>query len=61
MITIIAVTEKGKMMDRYEFMSMVDDMFKECNTEEEIRDRHVQLRTDLYDIFRQNLALKGCE
>jgi hypothetical protein len=49
------------MMDRYDFMSMVDDIFKECTSVEEMCNRYVQLKKDLDSIFQQNISLKGGE
>lgn len=48
-------------MDRYDFMSMVDDIFKECDSVEEMCNRYVRLKKDLDSLFQQNLALKGGE
>ena len=44
-------------MDRYDFMSLVDDIFKECQTTEELCDRYVQLKKDLDGLFQQNLMV----
>lgn len=44
-------------MDRYDFASVVDDIFKECTSPEELRNRYVQLQKDLDSLFQQNLAL----
>ena len=44
-------------MDRYEFASVVDDMFKECKTVEEVCNLYVQLKKDLDSLFRQNAEL----
>jgi hypothetical protein len=48
-------------MDRYDFMSVVDDIFKECETKKDIADRYIQMNKDLYDLYLQNLALKQAE
>jgi hypothetical protein len=48
-------------MDRYDFMSMVDDMFKECKTVEEIAIRYAQMRKDLDSMYTQNIALRQAE
>jgi hypothetical protein len=48
-------------MDRYDFMSMVDDMFKECNSMEELANRYVQMKKDLDSLYLQNLDLKRIE
>lgn len=49
------------MADRYEFASVVDDVFKECNSVEDMVARYVQMKKDLDNLFRQNVALKGGE
>lgn len=46
-------------MDRYEFMSMVDDIFKECNSIEELANRYIQMKKDLDSMYVQNIALRG--
>jgi len=46
-------------MDRYDFMSMVDDIFKECDSVEDIANRYIQMKKDLDSLFQQNIALKG--
>lgn len=46
-------------MDRYGFMSMVDDMFKECESTEELAIRYVQMKKDLDGLYLQNIALRG--
>ena len=46
-------------MDRYDFMSMVDDMFKECNSMEELAIIYVQMKKDLDCMYVQNIALRG--
>lgn len=46
-------------MDRYDFMSVVDDTFKECKTPEEIANRYAQMKKDLDNIYLQNIALRG--
>ena len=48
-------------MDRYDFMSMVDDIFKECNSVEEVAIHYAQMRKDLDSIYVQNIALKQTE
>jgi len=48
-------------MDRYDFASVVDDIFKECNSVEEICNRYIQLKKDLDILFQQNITLKGGE
>ena len=47
------------MMDRYDFASVVDDIFKECNSVEEVCNRYIQLKKNLDNLFQQNIALKG--
>lgn len=49
------------MIDRYDFMSMVDEIFKECHSVEDMVSRYTQMRKDLDEMFRQNVALKGAE
>ena len=46
-------------MDRYDFASVVDDIFKECNSVEDMVSRYTQMRQDLDDLFRQNVVVKG--
>ena len=46
-------------MDRYDFMSMVDDMFKEYNSIEELATKYVQMKKDLDSLYLQNIALRG--
>ena len=46
-------------MDRYDFMSMVDDIFKECNSVEELANRYVQMKKDLDSMYTQNIALRA--
>lgn len=41
-------------MDKYDFMCMVDDIFDECNTKEEMDNRLKQMR----DIIQQQYVLK---
>jgi hypothetical protein len=48
-------------MDRYDFMSVVDDMFKECNSMEELAIRYVQMKKDLDSLYLQNIALRQAE
>lgn len=45
-------------MDRYDFASVVDDIFKECNSVEDMVRRYTQMRQDLDVLFRQYVALK---
>ena len=44
-------------MDRYDFASVVDDIFKECKTIEEACARYSQLKDDLDNLFKQNMTL----
>lgn len=48
-------------MDRYDFMSMVDDMFKECNSVEDLANRYVQMKKDLDNMYLQNIMLRQAE
>jgi hypothetical protein len=48
-------------MDRYDFMSLVDDIFKECQTLEDVANRYVQMKKDLDSLYLQNLDLKRIE
>lgn len=41
-------------MDKFDFMSMVDDIFDECETKEEMDSRLKQMR----DIIQQQYVLK---
>lgn len=55
---IAKLEKKGDViMDRYDFASVVDDIFKECKTIENVCNRYVQLRDDLDNLFRQNMSL----
>lgn len=45
--------------DRYDFMSVVDDIFKEANSLQGMVSMYVQMKKDLDSIFQQNVALKG--
>jgi len=46
-------------MDRYDFMSLVDDIFKECKTEKDLETRYLQMRLDLDNLYTQNLNLRS--
>jgi hypothetical protein len=48
-------------MDRYDFMSLVDDIFKECSTVEDVANRYVQMKKDLDSLYVQNIALRQAE
>ena len=41
-------------MDKYEFMCMVDDIFEECKTKEEMDNRFKQMK----EIIQQQYVLK---
>lgn len=45
-------------MDYYNFISIVDDIFKECNSVEEMCARYVKLKESLDCAYKQNLVLK---
>lgn len=47
------------MKDRYDFVSLVDEVFKEADSIEDMVSRYVQMKRDLDETFRQNVALKG--
>lgn len=44
-------------MDRYSFAYVVDEVFKECKTIEELCTRYVKLKDDLENLFKQNMTL----
>lgn len=44
-------------MDRYDFASVVDDIFKGVKTTEEVCNIYVILKNDLDNLFRQNVSL----
>ena len=46
-------------VDRYDFATVVDEIFKESESIEAMVARYVQMKKDLDSIFRQNIALKG--
>ena len=46
------------MIDKYEFMCIVDDSFKECETIEDMNLRFMEMQNILKDLFNQNIALK---
>ena len=48
-------------MDRYDFMSLIDDMFKECESVEEVANRYVQMKKDLDSMYVQNITLRDSE
>ena len=45
--------------DRYDFMSVCDDIFKESGSLLDMVARYIQMKKDLDSIFRQNVALIG--
>lgn len=49
------------MKDRYDFMSLVDEIFKESTSIKDMVSRYVQMKKDLDEAFRQNAALKSFE
>lgn len=49
------------MTDKYEFMCIVDDSFKECETIQDINFRFIEMQNILKDLFNQNIALKVAE
>lgn len=44
-------------MDRYDFASVVDDIFKSGKTIEEVCNIYVILKNDLDNLYRQNMTL----
>lgn len=44
-------------MDRYDFASVVDDIFKGGKTIEEVCNIYVILKNDLDNLYRQNMSL----
>lgn len=55
----IGISGNGK--DRYDFISLVDEIFKESVSVGDVVARYRQMRNDLDDSFRQNMALKVFE
>ena len=49
------------MTDKYEFMCIVDDSFKECKTIQDINFRFIEMQNILKDLFNQNIGLKVAE
>ena len=45
--------------DRYDFMSVCDNIFKESGSLQDMVARYIQMKKDLDSIFRQNVALIG--
>lgn len=48
-------------MDRYDFANVVDGIFKESGSLHDMVARYVQMKKDLDNLFRQNIALKSDE
>lgn len=48
-------------INRYDFISTVDEIFKESTSIEDIVSRYTQMKKDLDSVFRQNVALKCTE
>jgi hypothetical protein len=42
-------------------MSIVDDIFKECDSVEELANRYIQMKKDLDSIYIQNITLRQAE
>ncbi len=55
----VAISGNGK--DRYDFVSLADEIFKESTSIEDMVSRYKQMRKDLEESFRQNIALKSFE
>ena len=55
----VAISGNGK--DRYDFISLVDEIFKESSSIEDSVSRYVQMKKDLDESFRQNVALRAFE
>ena len=51
----------GNGKDRYDFISLVDEIFKESPSIEDTVSRYTQMRKDLDESFRQNIALRAFE
>ena len=47
--------------DRYDFATVVDKIFKESVSTDDTVARYTQMRSDLDNLFRQNIALKAFE
>lgn len=50
-----------KPFDRYDFAEVVDGIFKESGSLQDMVARYIQMKKDLDCIFQQNVALKGCD
>ena len=55
----VLISENSK--DRYDFISLVDEIFKESSSIEDTVSRYTQMRKDLDETFRQNIALRAFE
>ena len=49
------------MPDKYDFASMVDDIFKECKTMGDVNFTFIEMQNILKNLFNQNIALKVAE
>ena len=49
------------MKNKYEFMCMVDDSFKECETIKAVNFRFMEMQNILVSLFNQNIVLKVAE
>lgn len=49
------------MKDKYDFMCIVDDIFKECGTISDLNFRFIEMQNILKNLFNQNIELKVAE
>ena len=49
------------MKDKYDFMCLVDDIFKECETIGDINFMFIEMENALTSLFNQNVELKVLE
>ena len=49
------------MPDKYDFASIVDDIFKECKTMSDVDFAFIEMENILKNLFNQNIALKVAE
>ena len=49
------------MTDKYDFMCMVDNSFKECKTISDVNFRFMEMQNIVTNLFNQNIALKVTE
>lgn len=42
--------------DKYDFMCVVDDCFKECKTVSELSQRYTEMKSALLGLYKQNIA-----